>query len=126
MKAGVVPPGFVSIHKEIDDAFGEVVETLRTKYADMPEPDFAGQVSGLLFATAIALAKQAKCPRDTLEAFLIAIIAKEYGDAARETEPCPTCGTPVAADWLRREKQNEATRNALAAGAIVGPPPKAR
>jgi hypothetical protein len=92
MNPGGAPPGFVSIHKEIDDAFGEVVENLRKKHANMPEPDFAGQVSGLLCATAIALAKQGKCPRDTLIAFLIAKVHQEYGDG-----PLPGRGDVPAA-----------------------------
>jgi hypothetical protein len=70
----------LNIHDEIDTVFGKAIEDLRKKHAGMPQIEFAGQVAGLLLATAIKMAKAGKCPRNILERTVRSAIQIEYGE----------------------------------------------
>jgi len=70
--------GKVIIHDEIDTVLGKAIEELREKYKAMPQVDFAGQVAGLLMATAVKMAKAGGCPRRVFEQAVLAKIKDEY------------------------------------------------
>lgn len=70
----------MSIADEIDAAFAKVVDDLRAKYEfKLGGQNFSGQVTGVLLATAIKLAKDGGCPRNVLEQSVEARIREEYG-----------------------------------------------
>lgn len=69
----------INMHDEIDTALGEVVEKLREKYKMLPRSEFSGQVTGILIATAIKLAKRDGCPRAVLEHATAVKISEAYG-----------------------------------------------
>ena len=69
-----------NLQAEIDVAFAKTVEELRAKYvAEVGEVGFSGQVTGVMLATAIKLAKDGGCPRSVLERNVEARIKEEYG-----------------------------------------------
>lgn len=70
----------LNIHDDIDASLAKAVVELRTKYNTMSLEVFSGQVTGVLLATAIKLAKQGGCPRHMLEEAAAKKIANEYGN----------------------------------------------
>jgi hypothetical protein len=70
----------MNIAEDIDAVFSKAVVELSEKHAALVgDPHFSGQVTGVLLATAIKLAKDGGCPRSVLEQSVAARILEEYG-----------------------------------------------